>query len=103
MPDTNLNEHHNRILVNKEKPYDATFNGQPIDWDDLYKLHLFYEASCTAEWAMENYPGLSGEDAMKLGYEARRQMDKYGYEEEEAIEEAAKTEGIDLGEKDRDD
>lgn len=51
-------------------------------------IHHFYEKECTKEFILENYPEYNEEDADTLAYETRRIMDKYGLEEEEAIEEA---------------
>ena len=93
-------EHNNRIITSDKVPFKATFNGQPMDWQDLVTINQFYEASCTAEYVMERY-GLDGKTAMELGAEARRQMDKYGYDEEEAIGEAATDLGIELQEAER--
>ena len=66
--------------------------GITLDVNDLMELHEYYEAACTAEFLMENY-GISDEsNAMNLGYEVRRLMDKYGYDEEEAINEVMRKE-----------
>ena len=54
------------------------------EWD-MYDIKKYYEAACTAEYIMENYGVVDENKAMELGYEVRRLMDKYGYEEEEAI------------------
>ena len=58
--------------------------GITLNEDDLFCINQYYEAACTAEYIAENY-GLDEELALKLGYEIRMKMDKYGYEEEEAI------------------
>lgn len=54
------------------------------EWD-MYDIKNFYEAHCTAEYILENYD-VTEKKAIELGYEVRRLMDKYGYDEEEAIE-----------------
>lgn len=67
-----------------------TIKGVTLNVCELQTLHEYYEAACTAEYLMENY-GISDENiAMNLGYEVRRLMDKYGYDEEEAINEVLK-------------
>jgi hypothetical protein len=53
---------------------------------DMYDIKKYYEAACTAEYVMENYDITDEGEALELGYEVRRLMDKYGYYEEEAIE-----------------
>ena len=88
--------------------------GITLNVNDLMELHHYYEAACTAEYLMENYvyeigPWLreninaelnlsackSDEDiALALGYEVRRLMDKYGYDEEEAINEVLRKERL---------
>lgn len=66
--------------------------GITLDVHDLMELHQYYEAACTAEYLIENY-GIATEDkALKLGYEVRRLMDKYGYLEEDAIAEVLESE-----------
>ena len=79
--------------------------GITLDVYDLMELHHYYEAACTAEYLMENYTYQIGpwrrenemaelnlsacksdeKIALRLGYEVRKLMDKYGYDEEEAI------------------
>ena len=54
---------------------------------DLVNIHKYYEAACTAEYLMDNYDITDEEEAMDIGYEVRRKMDKYGYDEEDAIKE----------------
>lgn len=61
--------------------------GVTLDVYELMELHQYYEAACTAEFLMENYDITNEEDAMYLGYEVRRLMDKYDYDEETAIDE----------------
>ncbi len=64
-----------------------TIKGITLDAHDLMELHDYYEAACTAEYLMENYDISDESTAMHLGYEVRRLMDKYGYDEEESINE----------------
>lgn len=66
---------------------------------EMYDIKKFYEAHCTAEYILDNYK-VTEEEAIELGYEVRRIMDKYGYEEEEAIYEVTKKDQI--GEREED-
>lgn len=63
-----------------------TIKGITLDVCDLLKIHKYYEAACTAEYIMENHNIIDETEAMKLAHEIREQMDKYGYDEDEAIE-----------------
>lgn len=67
--------------------------GITLDVHDLINIHEYYEAACTAEYLMDNYD-LTENEAMRLGADVRRLMDKYGYDEEEAINEVLEREGI---------
>ena len=60
---------------------------------EMYDIKKFYEAHCTAEYILENYK-VTEEEAIELGYEVRRLMDKYGGEEEDAIYEAMRNRQI---------
>ena len=68
--------------------------GITLNVNDLMELHEYYEAACTAEYLMENYGIADESEAMNLGYEVRRLMDKYGYDEEEAINEVLRKENL---------
>ena len=59
------------------------FNG--LTMSEMSKIHEHYEAACTAEYVMENYGITSERDALAIGYNVRFLMDKYGYDENEAI------------------
>ena len=60
---------------------------------DLMEINRYYEAACTAEYILDTYPEIkTKEEAMELGYAVRELMDKYGYNEEEAVNEVM-TEG----------
>lgn len=62
-----------------------TIKGITLDESDLVAVNSYYEVACTAEYMMENY-GIEDEaQAMKLAHEVRQRMDKYGYEETDAI------------------
>lgn len=62
--------------------------GITLSVSDLIAIDRYFEAACTAEYLLENYEQVTTEEqAMELGYEVRRKMDKYGYSEEDAIDE----------------
>jgi hypothetical protein len=56
---------------------------------DMYDIKKYYEAHCTAEYIADNYD-VTEEEAIVLGYQVRRLMDKYGSTEEDAIYEVMK-------------
>lgn len=56
---------------------------------DMYDIKEFYEAHCTAEYIAENYD-VADEEAVKLGYEVRRIMNKYGGDEDDIVREVMK-------------
>ena len=60
--------------------------GITLDVNDLIRVHNYYEAACTAEYLMDNYGITDDSEAMQLGYDVRHEMDKYGYDEETAID-----------------
>ena len=60
--------------------------GITLDVGDLVEIHRYYEAACTAEFVMENYEVSDEDQALQIGYDVRRLMDKYGYTELEAID-----------------
>lgn len=67
--------------------------GITLDVTDLCRIHEYYEAACIAEHLLENYSQITSEtQALSIGYDVRRLMDKYSYDEEDAIEEVLKTE-----------
>ena len=67
-----------------------TSNGIEVELDstDMCRVHKYYEVQCTAEYLEENHPDWSEEKVQEIANETRNQMNKYGYTEEEAIEEA---------------
>ena len=67
---------------------DFTFEikGVTLDMCEMQRVHENYEIFCTAEYIMENYE-LTEEKALKYAAEVRRLMFKYGYDEDEAIDE----------------
>jgi hypothetical protein len=64
-----------------------TIKGITLNEYEMYDIKKFYEAHCSAEYILENYK-VTEEQAIELGYEVRRLMDKYGGDEEDAIYEA---------------
>ena len=71
-----------------------TIKGVTLDDFDLMECHQYYEAACTAEYLMENYDISDEDTAMHLGYEVRRLMNKYDYDEETAIDEVMRKENL---------
>lgn len=68
--------------------------GITLDELDLMDIHHYYEAARTAEYLMENYDISDESTAMHLGYEVRRFMDRYDYDEAEAIYEVLRKENV---------
>lgn len=62
--------------------------GVTLDVHDLVEISNYLAAACTAELLLDDHGDqvTTEEQALTLGYEVRRQMDKYGYCEEEAID-----------------
>ena len=63
--------------------------GVTLDEWDMYEIKKYYEAHCTAEYVAENYD-VTDEEAIEIGYQVRRLMDKYDSTEEDAIYEVMK-------------
>lgn len=63
---------------------DFTYKGVRLTMNDMQLISKHYEICCTAEYLMNNYPVTTQSQAFELATEIRRQMDKYGYDEEEA-------------------
>lgn len=64
--------------------------GVTLDVHDMIEVSNYFAAACTAELILEEHSDkVTTEDqALDIGYEVRRKMDKYGYDEQEAIERA---------------
>lgn len=77
-----------------------TIKGITLNEYEMYDIKKFYEAHCTAEYIFENY-NVTEEEAIELGYEVRRLMDKYGGDEEDAIYETMRN--LHIGEYEDDD
>ena len=69
------------------KLFEYEIKGIKLDVEDMIRIHNYYEAACTAEYVMYNYGINSDEEALKIGYNVRGLMDKYGYTENEALDE----------------
>lgn len=67
---------------------ELNINGMTLSENELRKVKEYYEAACTAEYMLENFDEIENEEqAMELGYGARRIMSKYNMAEDDAIEE----------------
>ena len=80
------------IYCSKEKPFNCAVNGVYLTDGELHRLSRFYEVSCTADYLMETYHIVDGEEALKLGCEVRELMLEEDISEEEAIERIIKKE-----------
>ena len=75
--------------------FEYTVKGVTLDVNDMIKVHEYYEASCTAEYLMDNYDITDEDEALQLGYDVRYLMYKYDYDEETAIDKVlAKTKEV---------
>lgn len=76
------------IKIDETKLFDVRCNDYQLSIIDFIEINKYYEACCTAEYLLENYPNLANneEKAIELGYQVRDLMCKYDYDEEEAIE-----------------
>lgn len=65
-----------------------TKNGIEIELDsmDMHKIHAHYEEQCTADYLREIHKDWSEEKVQSIALETRRQMFKYDYTEDEAID-----------------
>lgn len=66
--------------------FEYEIKGITLNMSDMNQINEYYEAACTAEYLIDNYD-VTEEEVMQLGYDVRRLMNKYGYDEEEAIKE----------------
>jgi len=74
--------------VNTVMEIEYRIKGVTLSLSDLIDIDRYFEAACTAEYLFENFDQVKTEtQAMELGYQVRRKMDKYGYSEEDAIDE----------------
>ena len=61
--------------------------GITLNMSEMNEIHLTYEIYATAEYLIDNYQ-MSEEKALKVASDVRRLMNKYGFDEEVAIDEA---------------
>ena len=71
--------------------FEYKIKGITLDVCDLIDIHKYYETACTAEYLMDNYE-LTEDEAMRLGADVRRYMDKNNVTEDVAIDEVMKKE-----------
>ena len=57
-----------------------------LDEDEMHKVHQHYIVQCTADYLRENNPNWTEDKVQAIAIETRRQMLKYDYTEDEAIE-----------------
>lgn len=72
--------------------FEATFklsNGAEVTLNaiDMMNISDTYKIMCTQEFLLEYYPDLGVKEAKEIAAEVHRQMDKYDFTEEEAIDE----------------
>lgn len=72
-----------------------TIKGVTLNECEMYEIKNYYEALCTAEYIFENY-NVTEEQAIKLGYEVRRLMEKYGGDEEDTTPTAFEKLGLEV-------
>ena len=74
------------------KTPDFTFEikGVTLDMCDMNRVKEQYEIYCTAEYLIENYQ-IEEQEAIRLASDVRRFMDKYGFDEVDAIYEVLET------------
>lgn len=60
--------------------------GVTLNMSEMNEIHMQYEIYATAEYLMDNYE-MSEEKALKVASDVRRLMNKYGLDEEVAIDE----------------
>ena len=61
--------------------------GVTLNMIDMNTIHEQYQIFSTAEYLMENRQ-MDEEKALKVAADVRRLMDKYGFDEETAVDEA---------------
>lgn len=74
-----------RFLFKTEKGVEVELNE-----NEMHLVHQHYMEQATADYLRENHEKWSEEKVQEIALETRRQMLKYAFTEEEAIEEALK-------------
>ena len=64
--------------------FEYEIKGVTLNSGEMYEIAEYYEAHCTAEYIADNYL-VSSTEAIELGYEVRRRMNKYGGDEDEVV------------------
>ena len=66
--------------------------GVELDIHDMIQISEYYEAACTAEFALDLYSDMieSQEQALQIGYRARRKMNKWGLYDGDSEQDAIK-------------
>ena len=60
--------------------------GITLNMSEMNEIHMQYELFATAEYLIENY-NLAEETALKMAVGVRKLMNKYGLDEETAVDE----------------
>lgn len=60
--------------------------GITLNMSEMNEIHMQYEIFATAEYLIENY-NLAEETALKMAVGVRKLMNKYGLDEETAVDE----------------
>jgi hypothetical protein len=79
------------------KEFTMEIKGITLDMCDMCRVHQQYQIYCTAEYLMENY-NFDEDMALDLATEVRRLMFKYDVDEDYAIAEVFRNEGINIDE-----
>lgn len=66
--------------------FEYNIKGITLKANDLLDIKEYYDAACTAEYVYDNYDNIdTEEEALYIGYEVRRIMNKYDMDEDDAI------------------
>ena len=57
-----------------------------LDDIDMHRVHEYYQALCTADYLRDNHEDWDEDKVQSIAWEARNQMFKYDYTEDEAID-----------------
>ena len=72
------------VEINLTDTFKATVDGKELTIQDMGEIHHYYQACCVAEYLEDNYV-VTTVEAIDIGYDTRRLMEKYDITEEEAI------------------
>ena len=73
------------VEINLKELFKATVNGTELSIADMGEITKYYQACCIAEYIEDNYV-VTTVEAIDIGYEVKRLQDKYGWNEETAID-----------------